>query len=130
MISRALRPRSNWIKVSSHRSLATLGIRREDPRRVWERRAPLTPDAVAGLVDKAHIEVESCTRRCFPDSAYAAAGATVVPELSKNVELVLGIKEPKVEYVHKLIESDPTVKRTWMMFSHTHKGQVREEYQC
>lgn len=25
--------------------------------------------------------------------------------------------------MHALIDSDPSVKRTWMMFSHTHKGQ-------
>ncbi|BEI93733.1 uncharacterized protein CcaverHIS019_0601920 [Cutaneotrichosporon cavernicola] len=115
---RALRPR-----VTMTRSLATLGIRREDPRRVWERRSPLTPEAVAQLTDKASVEVESCSRRCFPDSAYAAAGAKIVPKLSKDVNLVLGIKEPRVEDVHALIDSDRSVKRTWMMFSHTHKGQ-------
>lgn len=65
--------RLNSLSLSA-RTLATLGIRREDPRRVWERRAPLTPEAVAGLTEKANIEVESCTRRCFPDSAYAAVG--------------------------------------------------------
>ncbi|GMK58401.1 hypothetical protein CspeluHIS016_0504330 [Cutaneotrichosporon spelunceum] len=110
-------------RVTMPRSLATLGIRREDPGRVWERRSPLTPEAVAQLADKASVEVESCSRRCFPDSAYAAAGAKIVPKLSKDVNLVLGIKEPRVEDVHALINSDPSLRRTWMMFSHTHKGQ-------
>lgn len=67
-----LRPVRGTLSRSMTRSLATLGIRREDPRRVWERRTPLTPEAVATLTDKAAVEVESCSRRCFPDSAYAA----------------------------------------------------------
>lgn len=59
-----------------HRSLTTLGIRREDPSRIWERRAPLTPNAVSQLVESSNqgenrIEVESCNRRCFPDGDYA-----------------------------------------------------------
>lgn len=58
--------------ASSSRALSTLGIRREDPGRVWERRAPLTPDAVRKLNEISAVEVESCTRRCFPDSAYEA----------------------------------------------------------
>lgn len=53
-------------------ALATLGMRREDPRRVWERRAPLTPDAVRTLVKDNTVEVESCERRCFPDEQYEA----------------------------------------------------------
>jgi alpha-aminoadipic semialdehyde synthase len=53
-------------------ALATLGLRREDPRRVWERRAPLTPEAIAQLAKENTIEVESCARRCFPDAAYEA----------------------------------------------------------
>jgi len=55
---------------------ATLGMRREDPRRVWERRAPLTPEAVAQLAANNDIEVESCARRCFPDAAYEAVSTS------------------------------------------------------
>ncbi|KAL1408626.1 hypothetical protein Q8F55_005439 [Vanrija albida] len=110
-------------QASSSRALSTLGIRREDPGRVWERRAPLTPDAVRQLNDISKVEVESCTRRCFPDSAYEAAGARIVPTLSPNVDVVLGIKEPRVKDVHALIGSKADKHRTWMMFSHTHKGQ-------
>jgi alpha-aminoadipic semialdehyde synthase len=63
------------------RLLTTLGIRREDPARIWERRVPLTPQAVATLLeeskgvasgskDELRVQVESCKRRCFADSAY------------------------------------------------------------
>jgi alpha-aminoadipic semialdehyde synthase len=38
--------------------------------------------------------------------------------------VVLGIKEAPVEEVIKLLGKEKK-KRTWMMFSHTHKGQVR-----
>ena len=55
------------------RGLTTIGIRKEDPRRVWERRAPLTPEAVDGLVrsgEDVKVEVESCARRCFTEADY------------------------------------------------------------
>lgn len=47
-----------------------------------------------------------------------------MPKLSNAVDVVLGIKEPRVQDVDELISRDPSSKRTWMMFSHTHKGQV------
>ena len=59
--------------ISYHRYLTTIGIRREDPARVWERRAPLTPDAVRSLLSSKEdlaVEVESCERRCFPNQLY------------------------------------------------------------
>ena len=58
----------------AHRYLTTLGIRREDPNRIWERRVPLTPEAVQGLLKEGKdvaVEVESCKRRCFPDMLYS-----------------------------------------------------------
>jgi alpha-aminoadipic semialdehyde synthase len=56
----------------------TIGIRKEDPKRVWERRAPLTPEAVEQLVNgqpggkagDVRVEVESCARRCFSEADY------------------------------------------------------------
>lgn len=110
----------------SRRLLSTLGIRREDPKRVWERRTPLTPDAVRSLLsDKdIRVEVETCRRRCFTDEQYANAGAQVVSRLTGDVDLVIGVKEPPVADVTDLIERNPK-PRSWMLFSHTHKGQVR-----
>lgn len=82
MIRSLSRPTSRVVQLhsgyrglsSSAAALATLGMRREDPRRVWERRAPLTPDAIKSLVkDKDNtVEVESCERRCFTDEQYEA----------------------------------------------------------
>nr|XP_019046253.1 alpha-aminoadipic semialdehyde synthase [Kwoniella bestiolae CBS 10118]OCF25183.1 alpha-aminoadipic semialdehyde synthase [Kwoniella bestiolae CBS 10118] len=116
---------------SFRRDLTTLGLRREDPKRIWERRTALTPDAIKGLLsepsqaDQLQVEVESCGRRCFSDQLYAQAGAKIVPSLSGDVDVVLGIKEPPLEDVHKLIASGKEGKeRKWMMFSHTHKGQT------
>lgn len=45
----------------------TVGIRREDPTRIWERRCPLTPDAVHELVHKDGVDVliQPCERRVF-----------------------------------------------------------------
>ncbi|KAI9639515.1 Saccharopine dehydrogenase-domain-containing protein [Dioszegia hungarica] len=112
---------------SLQRHLTSIGIRKEDPARVWERRTPLTPDAVASLLRDNHaqleVEVEMCGRRCFPDIDYRHAGAKLVPSLSKEVDLVLGIKEPPVHRIQALQEARPGKKRTYMIFSHTHKGQ-------
>jgi alpha-aminoadipic semialdehyde synthase len=47
-----------------------------------------------------------------------------VPALSASVDLVLGIKEPPVQRVHELLDLEPGRNRRWMVFSHTHKGQV------
>jgi hypothetical protein len=49
-----------------------VGLRREDPTRIWERRAPLTPDAVNRLVSEQRVKVhvEHCDRRVFRDHEY------------------------------------------------------------
>jgi alpha-aminoadipic semialdehyde synthase len=48
-------------------SQVTIGIRREDPSRIWERRCPLTPDAVEVLVRQKGVRVlvQDCDRRVF-----------------------------------------------------------------
>jgi alpha-aminoadipic semialdehyde synthase len=66
--------------TSYRRYLTTIGIRREDPARVWERRAPLTPDAVQSLLTSKKdlaVEVESCERRCFPNRLYHEVSSSV-----------------------------------------------------
>ena len=57
---------------TSQTTPVTIGIRREDPGRIWERRAPLTPDAVAGLVsrDNVRVLIQECERRVFPLEEY------------------------------------------------------------
>lgn len=51
-----------------HSPALTIGIRREDPLRVWERRCPLTPDAVKFLVEEQNVNVlvQPCERRIYP----------------------------------------------------------------
>ncbi|WRT66305.1 uncharacterized protein IL334_003260 [Kwoniella shivajii] len=113
----------------SRRDLTTLGLRREDPKRIWERRTALTPDAIRGLIQaqrstgagELKVEVESCGRRCFSDQLYSEAGAKIVPLLSNEVDVILGIKEPPLAEVHRLTKDGK--KRKWMVFSHIHKGQ-------
>jgi alpha-aminoadipic semialdehyde synthase len=70
-----------------------------------------------------NVEVESCLRRSFTNMEYENAGALVVPRLSADADVVLGIKEPPVEEVLAL-NTIGGKKKTWMVFSHTHKGQV------
>ncbi|EIW70700.1 hypothetical protein TREMEDRAFT_29255 [Tremella mesenterica DSM 1558] len=99
----------------------TLGIRREDPKRIWERRTPLTPSGISSLLSSSRdleVEVESCQRRCYPDNAYLSVGAKIVDQLDK-ADVVLGIKEPPADQVRRLGDRN----RKWMIFSHTHKGQ-------
>ncbi|KAI9442482.1 hypothetical protein H4582DRAFT_1928654 [Lactarius indigo] len=113
---------------ASQSTPVTVGIRREDPGRKWERRAPLTPDAVAELVshDKVRVLIQECERRVFPVEEYIRAGAEVHSTLAP-AHLVVGIKETPLP---SLITSPvPSIKlgslvpRTHMMFSHTIKGQ-------
>ncbi|KAK0502500.1 Saccharopine dehydrogenase-domain-containing protein [Armillaria luteobubalina] len=107
----------------------TIGIRREDPGRIWERRAPLTPEAVQDLVVKqgVQVQVESCDRRIFTDNEYLEAGASVQKDLSA-AHILLGIKEPVLGSLQLSPVPSPNsstnVTRTYMMFSHTAKGQA------
>lgn len=52
-----------------------VGIRREDPERVWERRCPLTPDAVNELVGKEGVQVliQECDRRVWATDDFLKA---------------------------------------------------------
>lgn len=45
---------------------------REDPARIWERRAPLTPDAVHKLTTSLNVKfhILPCTRRVFSNIEY------------------------------------------------------------
>ncbi|PFH49159.1 hypothetical protein AMATHDRAFT_148287 [Amanita thiersii Skay4041] len=105
---------------------------REDPQRIWERRAPLTPEDVNYLVTEKQLEVhvEPCERRVFPTSEYVKAGAKIEPSL-RNAHIIIGIKETPLDEL--IISPVPTPRtsnsnqtwsaRTHMMFSHTVKGQ-------
>ncbi len=121
----------------------TIGIRREDPSRIWERRAPLTPQDVRDLLSRSaglQVHVEPCHRRIFRDDEYTAAGARITPDL-RDAHVVLGIKEPPLDEVwvdplpapsalrdgskenKESQDEGGLVPRTYVMFSHTAKGQ-------
>lgn len=88
---------------------------RKEFKNSWERRAPLTPDAVRHLVSQGlTIHVERSPIRIFPDQAYADAGA-VMTNTSDDCDIVLGIKEPPLERVRP--------GQIHIAFSHTIKGQ-------
>lgn len=70
-----------------------LGIRRETKNR-FERRVPLAPQHVEELVREQgrSVAVQPSAIRVFDDAAYAAAGATILEDLSR-CRVILGIKE-------------------------------------
>jgi saccharopine dehydrogenase (NAD+, L-lysine-forming) len=92
-----------------------IGIRREDKNR-WERRVPIAPAQVASLVQQHHlrIAIQPSPIRTFPDSDYAAAGATLQEDLS-SADVILAVKEIPIELLQP--------GRTYLFFSHTIKGQ-------
>ncbi len=91
-----------------------IGIRREYKNN-WERRTPLTPQAVRFLCQKGfNVAVQKSPVRIFKDSDYLAAGAELVDSVDQ-CDVVLGIKEPKIDEVKP--------SQTHLAFSHTIKGQ-------
>ena len=94
--------------------MSIVGVRRED-KSIWERRTPLVPEDVRTLTAAGvEIHVERSDQRCFPDDAFAAAGAVLVDEL-REAQTVLGVKEIPSEKFE--------TGKTYMFFSHTIKGQ-------
>ncbi|KAH9946562.1 Saccharopine dehydrogenase-domain-containing protein [Amylocystis lapponica] len=126
-------PSSRRYHATPSRNAATLtiGIRREDPQRIWERRCPLSPAAVNELVrrDGVQVLVQDCDRRVWSTDEFVRAGAKVHPTLSP-AHITLGIKETPL---HEVLtdplpapsesSNAPSVPRTHFMFSHTTKGQ-------
>jgi saccharopine dehydrogenase (NAD+, L-lysine-forming) len=94
-----------------------IGIRREDKNR-WERRSPLTPAEVQRLVEEQGVEVwiQPSTIRVFPDEEYARVGARVTENLD-GCPVVFGVKEMPVDFFREA--------RTYVFFTHTHKGQAQ-----
>ncbi|KAG8832376.1 hypothetical protein FRC17_001423 [Serendipita sp. 399] len=108
---------------TSTSSTLTLGIRREDPSRIWERRVPLIPEAVQSLISEEGIRVliQPCSRRVFPTEEYLKVGAQVSESL-EEANIVIGIKETPLK---ELLTSPVNGRsRTHIMFSHTAKGQL------
>lgn len=97
-------------------SLKTLKtIIRKEHKNQWERRAPLTPQAVKELSAKGfEFELEPCDIRIFSDQEYVEAGVKY-PAHPDNAQFVLGIKEPPVSSIKH--------GQVHLAFSHTIKGQ-------
>ncbi|KAF8882271.1 Saccharopine dehydrogenase-domain-containing protein [Infundibulicybe gibba] len=117
------RPLNRILSTHARRTPVTIGIRREDPQRIWERRCPLTPEAVHQLIAEKNVRVlvEPCDRRVFSVSEFEKAGATVESNLN-DAHIIVGIKEtPLSELV--TTPSPAHTHRTHLMFSHTAKGQ-------
>lgn len=101
-----------------------IAIRREDLDKRGEQRVALTPAQVEALTRQGHaIQVQPArhpqtgeVKRAFTDEAYQAAGATVGEELSE-ARVVFGLKEVGIDHL--------LPNKTYLFFSHTHKGQVK-----
>lgn len=92
----------------------SIGIRRED-KSIWERRVPLVPRHVKGLVEAGiEVRVQPSERRVFGDGEYRAVGAAVHEDLSL-CDIIFGVKEIPREL---FLEG-----KTYLFFSHIIKGQ-------
>ena len=119
-----MRPHRLSLSTSFGRALGTrarpvtVAIRAEHPARRWERRVPLTPSAVAELIETtgARVLVAPSSKRCYPDAAYARAGAVITPDL--DADYVLGVKEPQMHELERTARP-----RAHLSFFHCHKGE-------
>lgn len=96
------------------KSRKVIGVRREDKNH-WERRTPLAPTHVRSLVDDGvPVLVQSSSRRIFSDNEFERAGAKIVDDVSP-ADVIVGVKEVPIPHLLR--------DKTYLMFSHTHKGQ-------
>ncbi|KAJ3144448.1 hypothetical protein HDU89_008226 [Geranomyces variabilis] len=101
--------------AATARKALTVGVRAEGKNR-WERRVPIMPEHVERLVKEsgANVIVQPSTKRVVPDEKYQLAGATISKDLSK-ADIIVGVKEVPIDQL--------IADKTYMFFSHTHKGQ-------
>ena len=92
-----------------------IGIRHEDKTK-WERRIPLVPDQIRGLIETHGIPivVEASEQRAFSNEEMAACGAEVTDCLA-DCPIILGVKEVPIGRLE--------AGKIYMFFSHTIKGQ-------
>ncbi|KAK4513899.1 uncharacterized protein ATC70_005906 [Mucor velutinosus] len=114
--SRLLFPRYHSTAARSS-SQSSIGIRREDKSR-WERRSALTPNTVKKLIQETgtKVYVQPSTKRIFTNESYEEAGAIITEDISQ-ADIILGIKE--------VPEASLLKDKTYMFFSHTHKGNEK-----
>lgn len=79
--------KSHIYNLQSFRTQSTIGIRRESKGK-WERRAPLTPEAVSSLIKDSNGDikflVETCNKRIFSDEEYKKVGTNIIVEASNG----------------------------------------------
>ena len=92
-----------------------IGIRRESVD-ASERRAPLTPDQIARLVNEYGVKVivQPSKLRIFSDEDYKAAGAVVSSDVS-SCNLLFGVTGIPLEHI--------SPRQVYCFFSHTVKAQ-------
>lgn len=137
-------PCATQVRRASSSNLLTLGIRREDPLRLWERRVPLTPDAVEHLI-KTHgvrVLIQPCARRAYPTNEFLKVAVVCLRTLTerfclmttcqagaelhstlRSAHIIVGIKETPLDELITSPTQDGHYNRTHIMFSHTAKGQ-------
>ena len=81
-----------WLRCLSStevRDKPTLAIRREEST-VWERRAPINPNHVQGLVKKGvKVLVQPSTRRAYSMPEYEQAGASITDDI-ESADVIVG----------------------------------------
>src|SRR5258706_10158316 len=137
-------PCATQVRRASSSNLLTLGIRREDPLRLWERRVPLTPDAVEHLI-KTHgvrVLIQPCARRAYPTNEFLKVAVVCLRTLTerfclmttcqagaelhstlRSAHIIVGIKETPLDELITSPTQDGHYNRTHIMFSHTAKRQ-------
>jgi alpha-aminoadipic semialdehyde synthase len=95
--------------------ISHIGLVRETKNK-WERRVPLIPPDIAGLISRLGIQVsvQPSPNRIFEDKLFVEAGAQVTNDLNA-CGMIFGIKEIKPD--------DLLPEKCYLFFSHTIKGQ-------
>ncbi|KAJ3805773.1 Saccharopine dehydrogenase-domain-containing protein [Lentinula aff. lateritia] len=119
---------ASGLKLKAKASTSNLSRPANDP---VDSETPFVPEILPYPLE---IHIQPSPKRIFPDSAYVEAGAKVTDDL-RGAHVLLGIKEVSVEEVMRDAAEEPgkllsvkdakkmKVARTYMMFSHTAKGQ-------
>lgn len=72
----------------------------------------LTPSHVSALTDAGiSVLVQPSARRCFKDAEYQAANAVLTQDL-RPADLILGVKEPSLQELHKYAKA----QQKWLSF--------------
>ena len=101
-----------------------IAVRREDLDKRGEQRVALTPEQARTITGAAHTllvqprknPVTGEIKRAFPDKEFENAGAQITEDIGE-ADLIFGLKEVKIDHI--------LPERTYLMFSHTHKGQTK-----